>query len=561
LTTRGREGASDAGAPVHATFHQVTDVSGVEQFPSLSPDGKWVVYSGEAEGNRDIYLQGVGGRLPINLTAGSADDDDQPAFSPDGERIVFRSDRNGGGLFVMGRTGEAVRRVTRRGFNPSWSPDGTRVVYALENVQLTPQNAEGKSGLWIADVETGEESLLAEVDGVQPVWSPNGRRVAYVSRHLDSSGQMNILTIAVEGGTPVEATRDAAADWSPAWSPDGKYLYHASDRGGSMNLWRVAVDPISGEPEAAPEAITTPAPFLAHASLSGGGSQIAYSAVLITQNIQRLAVDPATGAVTGEPFWLTTGSRQWSSPDVSPDGERVVFYSRGRPEGDLYLARSDGTGLRQLTTDPAIDRMPRWSPDGRAVAFFSNRSGPIDVWEIQVDGSRLRQLTEGGGAVPAWSADGSRIATTPPLTASAPAFLFDPSRLWTEQTPQQLPPFDAGQRSFVANSWSPDGQRLAGMIDYTDQGVATYSLRTGAFERQTEFGQWPVWFGDSRRLLFVTRGRELHLFDTETGQDRTIYSTTRDVIGPPSVPRDASAIYFSRRVTDADIWLATLQGE
>jgi Tol biopolymer transport system component len=107
-----------------ATFRQLTGLSGVEQFPGLSPDGRWVVYAGEAEGNRDIYLQGVGGQLPINLTADSRDDDDQPAFSPDGERIVFRSSRDGGGLFVMGRTGEAVRRVTRRGFNPSWSPDG-----------------------------------------------------------------------------------------------------------------------------------------------------------------------------------------------------------------------------------------------------------------------------------------------------------------------------------------------------------------------------------------------------------------------------------------------------
>jgi serine/threonine protein kinase len=100
------------------TFTQITSQSGLEWFPSLSPDGKWIVYGGDGEGNRDIFLQSTTGQTPINLTADSMDDDDQPAFSPDGERIAFRSSRDGGGIFMMGRTGEAVRRLTRRGFKP-----------------------------------------------------------------------------------------------------------------------------------------------------------------------------------------------------------------------------------------------------------------------------------------------------------------------------------------------------------------------------------------------------------------------------------------------------------
>src|SRR5262249_28379979 len=121
---------------VRTTFSQLTSESGVEWFPSLSPDGKWVAYAGEATGNRDIYLQSVSGKTPINLTTDSADDDDQPAFSPDGEQIAFRSSRDGGGIFVMGRTGESVRRVTHAGFKPSWSPNGAELVYATQNVEL-----------------------------------------------------------------------------------------------------------------------------------------------------------------------------------------------------------------------------------------------------------------------------------------------------------------------------------------------------------------------------------------------------------------------------------------
>jgi Tol biopolymer transport system component len=101
---------------------------------------------------------------------------------------------------------------------------------------------------------------------------------------------------------------------------------------------------------------------------------------------------------------VTTGSRFWANPDPSPDGSFVVFYSQVAPEGDLYVTRSDGSGgLRQLTDDSAIDRVPRWSPDGEYIAMFSDRGGALPVWQIRADGSDLRQLTEAPSSVVAWS--------------------------------------------------------------------------------------------------------------------------------------------------------------
>ena len=82
----------------------------------------------------------------------------------------------------MGRTGEAVRRLTRRGFKPTWSPDGREIAFTTENADLDPQNTLGLSSLWIADVASGQERQLANVDAVLPSWSPHGHRIAYTTR-------------------------------------------------------------------------------------------------------------------------------------------------------------------------------------------------------------------------------------------------------------------------------------------------------------------------------------------------------------------------------------------
>ena len=132
---------------------QLTTTAGPETDPSISPDGRWIVYSGLASGNRDIYLQAVGGQTTINLTKDSTVEDGEPAFSPNGEHIAFRSAREGGGIFIMGRTGEAPRRITDFGHNPSWSPSGGEVVFASKTTS-DPNAGPGASELWIVNTQT-----------------------------------------------------------------------------------------------------------------------------------------------------------------------------------------------------------------------------------------------------------------------------------------------------------------------------------------------------------------------------------------------------------------------
>src|SRR6185436_5842030 len=92
-----------------------------------------------------------------------------------------RSERQNGGIFTMGATGESVRRLTNSGFNPAWSPSGKEIVFATEPIVDNPNNRSGSSALWAADAMTGALRLITKGDAVQPHWSPHGMRIAYWS--------------------------------------------------------------------------------------------------------------------------------------------------------------------------------------------------------------------------------------------------------------------------------------------------------------------------------------------------------------------------------------------
>ena len=120
--------------------------------------------------------------------------------------------------------------------------------------------------------------------------------------------------MSADGTHPVAVTQDAALDWSPVWSPDGNYLYFASDRGGSMNLWRVRIDEKSGRVLGRPEPITTPSPYSGPISISRDGRRIAYVQQLTTANIQKAGFDPVKETIVSQPQWITQGSRQAEAP-------------------------------------------------------------------------------------------------------------------------------------------------------------------------------------------------------------------------------------------------------
>ena len=163
------------------------------------------------------------------------------------------------------------------------------------------------------------------------------------------------------GGEPVRVTGGGHLDWSPLWSPDGRYLYYVSDRSGSMNVWRVRIDEASGQVQGDPEPVTSSSQSLGLLRSRSGG-KIVYATNESRSNLVRISLDPDQNVV-GDPEPVTQGARAVRSAVASPDGQWIAFDTTS-PQEDLFVIRPDSTGLRQLTNDLARDRIPRWSPDG-----------------------------------------------------------------------------------------------------------------------------------------------------------------------------------------------------
>ena len=251
----------------------------------------------------------------------------------------------------MGATGEAVRRLSDIGYNPSWSPDGRFIVCAQEPSSSRQPLQQRERPLGI-DVSTGERRQVTAGDAVQPSWSPHGQRIAYWA--ADASGQRDLWTMPAQGGEPVAVTNDRFVDWSPIWSPDGRYLFFSSDRGGSMNLWRVPVDEATGLAKGNPEPVTTPSSNSALITISADGKRLAYVEQSWTQNLMRVAFPP--GSRPEPPTPVTQGSRFFTEPNVSPDGQWLATYSLDKTN-NLYVVRTDGTGFdRSPTTDSRTSR-------------------------------------------------------------------------------------------------------------------------------------------------------------------------------------------------------------
>jgi Tol biopolymer transport system component len=274
--------------------------------------GEAIAFWSPRDGNREIYLTRADGSGFLgNLTGDPIAQDADPAWSPDGTRIVFAKqlvNKTSYELFVMSSEGGNLQRLTTNSVDdrqPAWSPDGTRIAFArgfgaAGYAQIVVINADG----------SGEAPLTAATPGkvdAQPAWSPDGTQITFAT---DRDGTLTeIYTMSSDGSAQTKRTFNACIDSNPAWSPDGSKI--AFDRlcpGESSDIW---------------------------------------------------TMNPAGG---GQVNLTNSSSQDESDPDWSPDGSGLAFsgHAIGGANRDVFTMASAGGAQTRITDHPQSDFGPEW---------------------------------------------------------------------------------------------------------------------------------------------------------------------------------------------------------
>jgi len=471
--------------------------------PSWSPDGGTLAFFSAAR--HGIWLVPSRGGPPRRLTEFGS----HPAWSPDGHRLVFQSDATAelsanaahalppSTLWLVDRDGGAPTPLTRVGEPPGghgapdWSPDGRRIVFTASDRRWSTIWSVAVDGSdpveLVADPRAAFDPVLT-TDGTHLLYSAvaEGERYGVWSLPIDrSSGRPTGPPVQLEKPGLVSARQFAV-------SRDRQMSAHTA-MSTISNLWALRVEPGSGHPRSEPFALTAGSGRNSRPAFAPDGRRIAFERWQVGRN-QDLWIMASDGSDVHQvtvaperemsPSWLSDGrglvftsdraglglwaldlatGRERSlaelgprvdSIHLSPDGTRIAFHAPD-PSGGLnvWVARSDGTGARQLTRDPELAAFPTWSPDGRWLAFEQRRGDSDHIMVMPSDGGDPRQLTFGDGRDWPWSwaPDSDRI-----VFASLRGGRWD--LRWVRRTTgeeQRLTEFDQPNGYVRYPAWSP----------------------------------------------------------------------------------------------------------
>src|SRR5258705_3044433 len=369
-------------SPAGGLATRLTSHPGVELFAKFSPDGKWIAFTGQYDGDEQVYVVPTSGGEPHQLTFYPARgplaprwgwDNQVYGWSKDGKRIFFRSLRD------------------------SWSlPIARLYSVSIDGGPLAP--------FAMPTAGSGDFSP----SGAEIVYSPQSRDFRSEKRY--GGGQANALYIFDSKTSAAKRiTEGPRATRDPMWI--GDTIYFNSDRDGHFNLYAYGVT--SGKTTQ----ITTSSTWDVRWPSSDNESQIVYELdgklqVLDTKTRKStpISINVPDEGNARRPSRVLAGNLI-ESFGLSPKGERVVFSARG----DIFSAPVEKGPTRNLThSSGAHDKWPSWSPDGSQIAFISDASGEEEIYLVPQDGSKpAEQITKSGTAMrysPEWAPDGKRIA-------------------------------------------------------------------------------------------------------------------------------------------------------
>jgi serine/threonine protein kinase/Tol biopolymer transport system component len=432
----------------NATFTRFTDFDGAENDASISRDGRFVVFRSDRDGPIDTWVSQVGSGRFVNLTHGTRSTVvvRNAGFTPDGADIWFSGIIGGDRARQVSLLGGNLRPfLPDHAMNPAWSPDGSRVVFHLYDSgdQTFVAERDGSNPRELFKLEPGVHSHF-------PIWSKDGQWI-YTVRGVWDARDMDIWRVPVSGGAPERLTnvnrdirylamlhdgtvvfvapdQDGAGPW--LWSLDpqsrimrrissGLEVYSSIDAGAdgrrlvatisnpTANLASLPIlDRITNDDEVKPLGLPT---VRAWAPRYGGATIFYLSSRGGGDGLWRYDGTDATE------IWRGEGGALLEPPAVTRNGRRVAVILRKQGRRTLTLLSSEGGDAQPLA--PAIDvtSAASWSPDEKWIAAGGIDAKGAGLFKIPVEGGTPQRLMTGTATNPVWSPDGTLIVYTGPV--------------------------------------------------------------------------------------------------------------------------------------------------
>jgi len=405
---------------------RITSDPGRELFPKFSPDGKWIAFTGQYDGNFNVYVMPAQGGQPRQLTFY------QGAAAP-------LSDR-------MGIHNEVV----------TWFPDSKRILFLSRR---DASNGWTKRPFSV-NIDGGLPEPLPVSEGGLSSFSPDGTKIAYnpIFRNFRTwkrytGGLAQAIAIYdLKNNTVEDLPHTEWTDSFPMWH--GNTIYFSSDRGPEHHLNLYSYDLGSKQVEQLTHFTDFDVmwPSLGPDSIVFENGGYLYTFDLDAKQPRKLTISLPGDRDQSMKHWASA-AKNVTDFDISPEGKRAVFAARG----EVFTVPAKEGSVRNLTRTPGIrEKSVAWSPDGRWIVYISDRSGEDELYIAPQDGmGKEQQITSGYKGfkyAPVWSSDSKKLAWSD-----------KDCRLWyVDVNEKKQVAIDQGKYGEILNySWSPDSKWLA----------------------------------------------------------------------------------------------------